>query len=146
MECQTDTYMTVSIIYWAPIMKKLLIIILLSAATSWSASHHPQDFLNHISGSRDEGEQIVQHYCANCHALKPIIQLGAPRIGESADWNPRIKRGLDVLFKQTDEGINAMPARGGCFECSDHQLMLAIVAMLPETAKKSLLAGRSAPR
>ena len=32
-----------------------------------------------------------------------------------------------------------MPARGGCFECSDKQLYLAILAMLPETLKKSLL-------
>jgi len=32
-----------------------------------------------------------------------------------------------------------MPARGGCFECSDEQLVLAILAMLPESAKKSII-------
>lgn len=108
----------------------------LVAANAWSASHHPQEFLKSIAGSDNEGEQIVQHYCANCHALKPIIQIGAPRIGISADWAPRIKQGMDALFKNTDEGLNAMPPRGGCFECTDQQLMLAITAMMPPTSKK----------
>ena len=99
---------------------------------AWAASHHPQAFLKSIAGSPNEGEQIVQHYCAMCHAEKPLIQLGAPRIGQVSDWSPRIKGGIDRLFKHVDEGLNAMPARGGCFECSDKQLMLAINAMLPE--------------
>jgi cytochrome c5 len=124
-------------------MRRLLIIILfVNTATNWAASHHPQDFLNTISGSPNEGEQIVQHYCSNCHAKKPLIPLGAPRIGLASDWELRRKQGVDLLFKHTDEGLNAMPARGGCFECSDKQLMLAIVAMLPKkvvgtTAKKT---------
>ena len=101
------------------------------------ASHHPQDFLKSIAGSPNEGEQIVQHYCANCHAQKPIIPLGAPRIGKKEDWDPRIKQGIDILFKHTNEGINAMPARGGCFECSDKQLMLALASMLPKNTKRS---------
>lgn len=118
-------------------MKELFIFILFcNVTTVWASSHHPQDFLKSISGSPNEGEQIVQRYCANCHAPKPMIQLGAPRIGEKADWGPRIKQGIDTLFTHTDEGINAMPARGGCFECSDKQLMLAITAMLPEGGKK----------
>ncbi len=103
---------------------------------AWSVSHHPQDFLRQIAGAKDEGAQIVQHYCANCHALKPIIQIGAPRMGFSSDWSARLKQGMDGLFKHTDEGFNAMPARGGCFECSDKQLLLAIQALLPQTPKK----------
>lgn len=109
-----------------------ILMILFHSINAWSASHHPQDFLNRIKGKPDEGKQIVQVYCANCHALKPVIQLGAPRIGQQADWEPRIKAGMDSLFKRSDEGFNAMPARGGCFECSDKQLMLAIMALLPE--------------
>jgi len=99
---------------------------------SFAASHHPQVFLKDIAGSRTEGKQIVQHYCAMCHAEKPMIQLGAPTMGQSSAWEPRIKQGIDTLFKHTDEGLNAMPARGGCFECTDKQLLLAIMAMLPK--------------
>lgn len=118
------------------------LLLTLSAFTTingWTATHHPQEFLKKIAGSDDEGAQIVTHYCANCHAEHPIISLGAPLIGQTDDWNPRIKQGLDVLFKHTDEGLNAMPARGGCFECSDKQLMLAVMAMLPQQGKKALL-------
>ena len=115
-----------------------VLMLVLTSASVWSASHHPQEFLKKIKGSHDEGAQIVQHYCVNCHALKPIIPLGAPRMGYSSDWDPRSKHGLDALFKNTDEGFNAMPARGGCFECTDQQLMLAILYMLPKQVIKAL--------
>lgn len=103
---------------------------------AYADSHHPQEFLQSISGSKNEGEQIYTHFCVNCHAAKPLIPLGAPRIGEEGDWKIRLKQGMDLLFKHTDEGLNAMPPRGGCFECTDKQLMLAISFMLP-SGKKS---------
>ncbi len=111
-------------------------------SNGWAASHHPQDFLNKVAGSKTEGRQIVEHYCAMCHAEKPLVELGAPMMGQKSAWEPRIKQGIDVLLKHTDEGYNAMPARGGCFECTDEQLRLAILTMIPiefqsnKTAKK----------
>ena len=102
----------------------------------YAETHHPQEFLDSIKNSKNEGEQIYTHFCINCHALKPIIPLGAPRIGENNDWKLRLKQGLDVLFKHSDEGINAMPPRGGCFECSDQQLRMAIEFMLPKQEKR----------
>lgn len=107
----------------------------LISMTCLADSHHPQAFLKEIAGSKTEGEQIVQHYCGMCHAEKPLVQLGAPTVGVNTAWDPRIKQGLDALFKHVDEGFNAMPARGGCFECTDEQLMLAIMAMLPKNAR-----------
>lgn len=103
-----------------------------------SVTHHPQDFLSSIAGKPDEGEQIVQHFCANCHATKPLINLGAPRIDQKADWLPRVNQGLAILFKHTTLGHNAMPPRGGCFECSNEQLKKAIQAMLPSVLLKDL--------
>jgi len=108
-------------------------------APVYADSHHPQEFLKTISGSKNEGEQIYNHFCANCHAQKPLIPLGAPRIGEEGDWKSRIKQGIEVLFKNTDEGLNGMPPRGGCFECTDEQLILAIVEIVPNKDKKVLL-------
>lgn len=114
----------------------LRLLLLLLSTTLWGASHHPQDFLKEVRGLPDEGQQIANHYCANCHATRPLIELGAPKIGQASDWEPRLKAGLELLFQQADAGINAMPARGGCFECSDEQLKLAILALLPEKVKK----------
>ena len=101
-------------------------------------SHHPKDFLNSIRGCKNEGVQIYNHYCANCHAQKQLIPLGAPRFGEEADWSIRLKQDISLLFRHTDEGLNAMPPRGGCFECSDEQLILAIITMLPKETKKDI--------
>ena len=44
-----------------------------------------------------------------------------------------------MLLKHTEEGFNAMPPRGGCFECTDEQLLLALSEMLSERDKKILL-------
>jgi cytochrome c5 len=117
-------------------MRKIVALcILFYLGSLYSASHHPQDFLKRIRGKPHEGRQIVQHYCANCHAKNPIIPVGAPRIGVPEDWAIRLKKGMSALFKHTDEGLNAMPARGGCFECSDEQLKLAIEYMLSKKEK-----------
>lgn len=109
-----------------------IIILIITNMTCWSASHHPQEFLKKAAGSPQEGNMIVEHYCAMCHAEKPLISLGAPRIGSIEDWGPRLNSGLDVLFQHLDAGYNAMPARGGCFECTDDQLKMAIAALLPQ--------------
>jgi cytochrome c5 len=109
-----------------------VIILYFLSLTCMAATHHPQDFLSSIAGSKDEGNKIVMHYCITCHAEKPIIPLGAPRIHNKDDWQPRLKQGLNALFKSSNKGKNFMPARGGCFECSDQQLMLAIKALISQ--------------
>lgn len=99
--------------------------------------HKPQDFVNKIKGSSDEGRQIVSHFCATCHSEKPLINIGAPAEYDIVDWTSRSKKGIEKVFLNTKEGINAMPARGGCFECSDEQLFMAIIEMLPKSMKKN---------
>lgn len=106
----------------------------------WSESHHPGAFLERIAGSKDEGAQIVAHYCASCHAAKPLISVGAPRSGVVADWKGRVAPGLTHLLRHVDEGLRNMPARGGCFECTDEQLWLAILEMVPEPFRNELIA------
>lgn len=123
-------------------MRLLLIVhILLLSGFSFSvhaSTHHPQDFLTQIKGSKDEGMQIYTHFCSTCHASKPLIALGAPRFREESDWDARLKQDIKVLFKHTEEGINAMPPRGGCFECTNEQLVLSIVEMVPLKSKTSI--------
>ncbi len=114
----------------------LLLLLGLSLSIHANNSHHPQEFLQSIQGSSHEGEQIVEHFCATCHAPDPQIELGAPKMGQKSDWDSRIKQGFAMLFKHTVEGIGPMPARGGCFECSDEQLNLAINSLLPKPLNK----------
>jgi cytochrome c5 len=115
----------------------LLLITLTNLA--YSESHKPQEFLKSIQGSPNEAEQIYQHFCVNCHAPDPLIPLGAPRIQVTDDWKLRVKQGLEGLFKNTNEGLNTMPPRGGCFECTDKQLIISIIYLLPESYRKQLI-------
>lgn len=96
-----------------------------------AATHRPQDFLDSIHNAPNAGSLIVEHYCVNCHAAKPLIDVAAPRMHVSKDWQSRLKQGFDGLFHHTETGIGAMPPRGGCFECTDVQLRQAIQALLP---------------
>ena len=55
---------------------------------------------------------------------------GAPKLGDKADWGPRIAQGQDVLYKHAIEGFNgnkgAMPAKGGSPSLSDEEMKLAV--------------------
>lgn len=75
-------------------------------------------------GSRD----VVARFCNTCHGTG---LLGAPKVGDSAAWSARAeaKGGLDGLLKSAIAGINAMPPKGTCSDCSDDELKAAIQKM-----------------
>jgi cytochrome c5 len=89
---------------------------------SWGASHHPQAFLKTLKDDKDAAQKIYQVYCSNCHNQHPLIPIGAPRIGDKAAWKQRLSQGEKKVLEHSLNGIGLMPARGGCFECSDEQL------------------------
>ncbi len=98
-----------------------------------AAEHHPEDFLASIQNSPDAGEKIYSHFCSSCHAAEPLIPVGAPRVRVAKDWEPYIQgKTVEELVKIIDNGLGAMPPRGGCFECSDKNLKAAIIYMLPQ--------------
>ena len=72
------------------------------------------------------GAQIVSTRCSHCH-LKGVN--GAPKIGDKADWIPRLKPGLDVVVRSAINGHGAMPPRGGMANLSDAEIRSAIVYM-----------------
>jgi cytochrome c5 len=84
-----------------------------------------------LPGERS-GAQIAQMHCAVCHEKG---YGGAPRIGNRAAWNPRLKFGIDRLVKSAERGQGDMPARGGMFPCSgiarvsDEEIRSAIIYM-----------------
>lgn len=56
------------------------------------------------------GEQVYQAQCAGCHASGA---LGAPKLGDTQAWGPRIKTGYDSLLQSALKGKNSMGAQGG---------------------------------
>lgn len=77
------------------------------------------------SGPRD-GETVYNSYCAACHGAGI---LGAPKKGAAADWAPRLDKGMDTVLANAINGINAMPPKGTCADCSDEEIKGAIEFM-----------------
>ncbi|GIZ13748.1 cytochrome c5 family protein [Pseudomonas sp. NCCP-436] len=78
-------------------------------------------------GARSADDIIVKH-CNACHGTGV---LGAPKIGETAAWKERADHqgGLDGLLAKAISGINAMPPKGTCNDCSDDELLEVIKKM-----------------
>ncbi|VVE70707.1 cytochrome C [Pandoraea captiosa] len=74
------------------------------------------------------GEQLYKAVCAACHASGAA---GAPKLGSTEDWAPRIKPGYDEMLKIALAGKGAMPARGGTSpdDVTDYEIGRAIVYM-----------------
>ena len=102
----------------------------LSRADAMSTYHYPTLFVDQLRGDPNAGEKIFKEYCVSCHAKNPVIDVKAPAIGEQKSWQSRRQLGMNALLKTTIDGVGAMPARGGCFECSDDQLRATIAYML----------------
>lgn len=69
------------------------------------------------------GQKIYDKYCAGCHG---IGAGGAPKMGDAADWAPKIKQGLPSLYHNAIQGIGNMPARGTCATCTDGEIQAAV--------------------
>ena len=69
------------------------------------------------------GESVYNKSCMSCHATGAA---GAPKLGDAAAWAPRVAAGADSLWKNAVNGLNAMPPKGLCMDCSDDELKAAI--------------------
>lgn len=78
------------------------------------------------------GEQVVAAACGACHNTGAA---GAPKVGDSAAWAPRIKTGYEALLTSALKGKNAMPAQGGG-EYSDYEIARAVVHLVNQSGGK----------
>ena len=72
------------------------------------------------------GEEVYKAVCAMCHATG---LMNAPKFGDKAQWEPRIKQGLDTLVTHATKGIRSMPAKGGNPSLSDAEVAGAVKYM-----------------
>ena len=72
------------------------------------------------------GEEVYNTACTACHGAGI---LGAPKKGDVAAWNDRLAKGMDKTLALAISGINAMPPKGNCANCSDDELKAAIEYM-----------------
>lgn len=75
-------------------------------------------------GGTTDGKEIYDHLCHSCHTAGVA---GAPKLGNKADWAPRIAQGIDTLIKHAIDGYtgpdgNVMPPKGGNPALTDEQV------------------------
>lgn len=79
------------------------------------------------SGPR-KAEAVYNGVCAACHANGT---LGAPEVGDTADWKKRAQKGMETLINHSLNGFNQMPAQSG--SASEQEIERAINYMLEES-------------
>ncbi len=64
--------------------------------------------------------------CAICHASGVA---NAPKTNDASAWEPRLAKGMETLVGSVNKGLNAMPPKGMCFDCSDEETKALIEYM-----------------
>mgnify|MGYP002776372728 CR=1 FL=1 len=67
-------------------------------------------FSSSYAADAPNGKALFDKTCAPCHLTGAA---GAPKLGDSAAWAPRIKTGVAALFTSATKGKGVMPPRGG---------------------------------
>lgn len=78
------------------------------------------------SGGTRSGEAVYNQFCAACHTSGV---MGAPKINNAADWEPRLAQGMETVLSHAINGYNAMPPKGTCSDCSKEEIRAAIEYM-----------------
>lgn len=78
------------------------------------------------------GEQVYTAQCSACHAAGVA---GAPKLGDQAAWDPRIKAGYEALLSSALKGKGAMGPQGGG-DHSDFEIGRAVVFMANKAGGK----------
>ena len=73
---------------------------------------------------------VAATYQTSCFACHGSGAAGAPRIGDTAAWEKRLSKGMDVVMENVMNGINTMPAKGLCFHCSYDDLRAIVEYMI----------------
>lgn len=79
-------------------------------------------------GDEFSPEEVYQDNCAMCHDTG---MANAPQPGQTDRWNTRLEEdGLDGVVANAISGINAMPPRGMCTDCTDDEVRQVVEYLL----------------
>ena len=85
------------------------------------------------AGAGGSGQSIYAATCVACHGTGIA---GAPKLGDKADWGPRIAQGVDVLHQHAIAGFTGkkgtMPPKGGNTTLPDADVKAAVDYMVSQ--------------
>lgn len=64
-------------------------------------------------------QAVVDHFNKACTVCHSSGVANAPKAFDAEAWKPRLAKGMDKLLLSVKNGLNAMPPRGMCPDCSD---------------------------
>ncbi len=77
------------------------------------------------------GAAVYKSSCESCHKTG---MMGAPKVGDKADWAARVKTGMPTLLSHSTKGYTGkkgmMPAKGGNAKLTDVQIANAVEYMV----------------
>ena len=79
------------------------------------------------NGAPRSADFIYSSGCAACHDSGVA---GAPMNGNKSQWELRQAKGYEKLVDNAWNGINGMPAKGLCADCTKEEIGLAVQFML----------------
>ena len=94
------------------------------------------------AGTRS-GEEIVKTVCTACHQAGVA---NAPKLGDKAQWAPRIEQGLNTLVSSVVKGKGAMPPKAGDPSLTDEEIARAVVLMANEAGASFKAPAAPKPR
>lgn len=73
-----------------------------------------------------DAEAVYARACGACHAGQLPT---APRKGDKVAWEQRLAKGMATLVQSVTAGLNAMPPRGFCMDCTgeDYQAVIRLM-------------------
>jgi len=80
-----------------------------------------------LVGAARSAESIYTTGCAACHDGGVA---GAPMMGNKSQWEARQAKGYETLVNNSYNGINGMPAKGLCADCTKEEIGLTVQYML----------------
>lgn len=79
------------------------------------------------------GTQVYNQACFACHGAGIG---GAPKLGDAAEWAPRMAQGMDIVNRHVLEGYTGpkgyMPPKGGRIDLSDEEILDGLAYMLEQ--------------
>ena len=75
-------------------------------------------------------DELYPRTCAVCHAAGVA---NAPKTGDTAAWAEiKAAKGAEGMIASVKSGLNAMPPKGMCMDCTDAEFMALIAFMAAE--------------